>query len=48
MRTVALAIIGAVERLTWAWLNDESRVYRDTVALELSTVFFRGIHPDES
>jgi AcrR family transcriptional regulator len=48
VRTVALAIIGAVERLTWAWLNDESRVYRDTVALELSTVFFRGIHPDES
>lgn len=42
--TVVLAIIGAVERLTWAWLSGDPRLDRDRAALELSAVFFRGLH----
>lgn len=45
--TVVLAIIGAVERLTWAWLSGDPRLDRDRAALELSAVFFRGLHGAE-
>ncbi|MCB9763413.1 MAG: TetR/AcrR family transcriptional regulator [Alphaproteobacteria bacterium] len=41
--TVSLAIVGAAERLTWAWLIGDERLDRDAAALELSAVFFKGI-----
>lgn len=43
--TVSLAIIGAVERMTWAWLSGDQRLDRDSAALELSSVVFAGIRP---
>lgn len=44
-QTVAMAIIGAVERLTWAWLTRDARLDRDSAALELAGVVFSGIRP---
>ncbi|MCB9794997.1 MAG: TetR/AcrR family transcriptional regulator [Alphaproteobacteria bacterium] len=43
VNTVAMAIVGAVERLTWAWLTEDERLDRDMAAMELSSVFFKGI-----
>lgn len=44
---VALAIIGAVERMTWAWLTSDARLDRDSAALELAGMVFSGIQPDD-
>jgi AcrR family transcriptional regulator len=41
--TTALAIVGAGERLAWAWLTGDPRVDRERVASELAAVFWQGI-----
>lgn len=41
--TVALAIVGAAERLIWAWLAGDERLDADRATLEVANVFFSGI-----
>jgi len=41
--TVALAIVGAAERLLWAWAEGDEKLDADSAALQLANVFFSGI-----
>lgn len=41
--TVALAIVGATERLLWAWAEGDEKLNADSAALQLANVFFGGI-----
>jgi len=41
--TVALAIVGAAERLLWGWVSGDERLDADHAALQLANVFFGGI-----
>lgn len=41
--TVSLAIVGAAERLIWAWLAGDDRLDPDKATLEVANVFFSGI-----
>lgn len=41
--TVAMAIVGAAERLIWAWLSGDERLDPDRATLEVANVFFSGI-----
>ena len=41
--TVALAIVGAAERLLWAWAEGDQKLDADSAALQLANVFFSGI-----
>ena len=41
---VAMAIVGASERLAWAWLSGDGNLDKDRVATELSDLFWKGIH----
>ena len=40
---VALSIVGAVERLLWAWASGVEELDADAAALQLANVFFGGI-----
>lgn len=40
---VALSIVGAVERLLWAWASGDEALDTDRAALQLANVFFGGI-----
>jgi AcrR family transcriptional regulator len=40
-----LAIVGAAERMLWAWFSGDERLDRDTVAAQLNELFWRGIAP---
>ena len=40
----AMAIVGAGERMIWAWLESGSSVDRTQVSAELADLFWRGIH----
>lgn len=42
---VALAIVGATERLLWAWLQGDPRLNAEEAASELARLFFEGIRP---
>ena len=42
---VALAIVGAAERLLWAWLEGDPRLNAEQAASELARLFFDGIRP---
>ncbi|MFT5582494.1 MAG: AcrR family transcriptional regulator [Cognaticolwellia sp.] len=42
---VALAIVGAAERLLWAWLQGDPRLNAEQAASELARLFFEGIRP---
>ena len=41
--TVALAIVGAAERLLWGWVSGDEGLDADHAALQLANVFFGGI-----
>jgi AcrR family transcriptional regulator len=41
--TVALSIVGATERLLWAWAEGDEKLNADSAALQLANVFFGGI-----
>ena len=43
--SVALAIVGAAERLLWAWLQGDPRLNAEQAASELARLFFDGIRP---
>ena len=40
-----LAIVGAVDRMLWAWFSGDERLDRETVAAQLHELFWRGIAP---
>ena len=40
-----LAIVGAAERMAWAWFSGDERIDRASVAAQLSELFWRGIAP---
>ncbi|MEE2751463.1 MAG: TetR/AcrR family transcriptional regulator [Myxococcota bacterium] len=41
---VAMAIVGAAERIAWAWISSDVELDKSKVAAELSDLFWRGIH----
>jgi AcrR family transcriptional regulator len=40
-----LAIVGAAERMAWAWFSGDERLDKEAVAAHLSELFWRGIAP---
>ncbi len=40
-----LAIVGAAERMAWAWFSGDERLDRETVTAQLHELFWRGIAP---
>lgn len=43
----ALAIVGASERMLWAWMQDDPRLERTGAVLELAGLFYAGIQPEQ-
>jgi AcrR family transcriptional regulator len=41
---VAMAIVGAAERLAWAWVSSDGELDKARVATELADLFWKGIH----
>ena len=41
---VAMAIVGAAERIAWAWVSGDKELDKARVATELADLFWKGIH----
>jgi len=41
---VAMSIVGAAERIAWAWISSDVELDKSRVATDLSDLFWRGIH----
>ena len=42
-RLAALSIVGAIERLVWAWSQDEIDLRRREIAQQMADLFWRGM-----